>query len=150
MSRVYERHLLASENNALQLEADERPQLFRIEFPPAGLIKKLVVKQKGGTSCAFKVNLYNRQVEALMNPGVASSEAPDLLDKELAKIIPEQSAIAGAAVSLLTSDGYAYRTQGDSFSVPDRAVYLEINATNPAGVTTWEVAIACIPERAGI
>lgn len=146
MQNVYERILRQSTGTALIVPADESPRCFIIPFIPAGLLKKLIVKQAGGTPVAFKVNLYNAHVVATEEPGVSSSLVPEDIDKDLCKIIPEQEQTTpGAAMSLFSEDGFAFRNTMGTHSDPRRELYLEIDPTTPSDDTTWEVAIAAIP-----
>jgi hypothetical protein len=145
VKRVYERHLTLEAGNAINVGSDESPMCFAIDFPPEGLIKKLIVRQVGGAPVAFTANLYNDLVCGISEVGEGSSEVPSTKSKDLAKVIPTQNGTAGNTMEFFSESGYAFRNQRGNWTVPERKIYLEINPTSPSGDTTWEVAIAILP-----
>lgn len=150
LKRIYERKLTSADGNALFVPATETPKCFAIDFPPEGLLKKLIVKQTGGTPKDFRVNVYNDLVVPTEAPGDAdpeggSSEVPAAYPSELAKVLPTQNGTAGQALEVLSDSGYPFRNARGTWSVPERKIYLEIDVTAPADGTTWEVAIAIEP-----
>ena len=90
-AQVYERHLTVENGLAIVIGQDESPPCFAIDFPPAGLIKKLIVKQVGGTAVAFTVDLFSAQVCATHEPGFSESITPSTMEEELARILPQQA-----------------------------------------------------------
>ena len=139
----------------LQMPANEAEYGFAISVPFYGKVKKLVVKQTGGTAVPFTVNLYSARVVKTANnptPAIDLNVTP----KDLYKIIPTQAQVsAGGTYTLITdNDGYAYMnidvspiTSAPSMANPTRNIYVTISLGSAVPyVTTWSVGIALCTE----
>jgi hypothetical protein len=144
--KIYERHLTVANGLALVVPQSENPNCFEIDFPHEALITKFVVKQNGGTPADFEVDLFNSPVCALGEPGHSESVAPNGLAEELARVMPQLSASAGAAAVYQSEDGYPFRNMVGTHVVPVRKIYVRINVDTPADDTVWEVAVGGLPK----
>jgi hypothetical protein len=137
------------------MPADEAEYGFAISVPFYGKVKKLVVKQTGGTAVPFTVNLYSARVVKTANnptPAIDLNVTP----KDLYKIIPTQAQVsAGGTYFLVTdNDGYAYMnidvspiTSAPSMANPTRNIYVTISLGSAVPYeTTWSVGIALCTE----
>jgi hypothetical protein len=142
---VYSKVWSAEAGTQLLVPAGENPKMFALDYPPAGLITKVIVKQVGGlgTLVPFTVNLYDAQVGGINSEGNSESLDPSSLDKDLAKIIPTQTqSTGGSAMELFNPDGYSYRNKAAGLAKPERKIYIEIDPQTPLVDSQWEVALS--------
>jgi len=145
---IYKRELVESQGTHLILPSGELGQCWRIGYPQEGRITRLIVKQLQGTSSAFAVDLFDRQVCDVGSGSSASmGDDPDDMTRAMARIIPRQTVLAGATMELRegSEDGgpWSYRNRQGTFTVPDRAVYLFISVDSNDDGMQFEAAIEC-------
>lgn len=103
----------------------------------------MILRQSAGSDVDLTVNLYDRQVCTLGDG--SSSEDPDDMTEQLARIIPTQNVTAGDTMELRqgTGDGgpWSYQNREGSFSAPVRAVYLKIDVDSNADGKEFELAL---------
>jgi hypothetical protein len=157
---IYKRELTEANGTQLVLPAGLLSKCWDIGFPPEGRITRLIVRQSAGASSALTVNLFDSDVchgyhisdghyEAgygASSSSLPSSSSPGLVqDAAFARIIPEQSVLAGATLELREgkTDGgpWSYRNREGTFTVPVRKVYLNIVVDENAAGMEFECAI---------
>jgi len=137
---IYKRELTESQGTQLILPAGEANQCWKIGFPQEGQITRLILKQSAGDAAALTVNLYDRGVCDVGSGNSVSIESADPMTQDLAKIIPTQTVLAGETLELRQHDPthggpWSYRNREGSFTVPIRAVYLQVIVDdNPNGM----------------
>lgn len=140
---IYKRELTETNGTQLEMPSGSTSYCWKVGFPPAGEITRLLLRQSAGSDVDLTVNLYDRQV-CTLGDGSSSVDA-DEMTQEMAKIIPTQSVTAGDTLELRqgTGDGgpWSYRNREGSFSVPVRAVYIKIEIDANADGKEFELAL---------
>jgi len=142
---IYKRELSVANGEALVMPAGETSMCFRIGYPQEGSIKRLQVCQVADdpVQVGYSVRLLDRAVCEL-GPEASHSAEIDPICFNTAKIIPDDqlpAKAAGESLEFYSPTGYAYRNRVGSYSVPDRAVYLQLTVDDDGQDTNWEVAI---------
>jgi hypothetical protein len=108
-----------------------------IRWPQECLITKLVVRKSDGDNgdvTTFTVDLFNRDIDEDTYATMGT----------LSRVIPQQTASIGEAVSLILTSGYTFFNVEGSVAVPDRRIYLRIGLNAVAAEDlSWDIAIGC-------
>jgi len=112
----------------------------RITLFSQGFITRITVRQTGGVPVAADIDLFDSKVV------FAAGDHPVLAlpgdDPELYKVIPSQNIPAGVPLEVINQqDGFPFLNQDGTYADNQRYLYLLINPTGAAGVTTWDVSL---------
>lgn len=110
-----------------------------IELPSHGKLALVVVKQVGGVSVNFTVDVLCSKVPFPVGEYAVAAAAVSPV--ELYQVIQQQSATAGNAVAFRSEYGQPYRNVDGSLSANERDLYLLITPSGAAGATDWDVAV---------
>lgn len=111
-----------------------------VPFPSSAFITKLVVKQTGGTSKNFDVEVLTSKIPHPVGERNSGTAADD--DIELYRALPKQTTTAGNALEVSSPEiGYEFLNVDGSFTENERYLYLLINPATSVDLTTWDVAI---------
>jgi len=118
---------------------------WQIGFPPEAAIKRVIVKQTGGTAANFSVTVYN-SLHACQ-PGNSSDGDPDgtgplkcVASPDMYVVFPETSGTAGTLLQISDSVGRSFRNQDGTYTVPVRKICVQITPEG-SGDATWDVLI---------
>lgn len=145
---LYTDNTLASRNKAAPSVAAGRRLVVRVPAPVEGRVHRLTVFQESGTAVAFTVQLLASAVP-YGGPAVdAAYNAAPLAPVDPYKVIPAQTALAGAVLDWRAQDS-AGGASGCPYVNMDQAsrteaqpyLYLVIIPTAAAGTTKWCVTL---------
>lgn len=151
MGKVYSRTV-----RGLSIPAST-PRVFALEFPHECSITKLHVRQMTGTAVAFTVDVLSRPsggyvagpeaggaigVKEHLNGGTPIITAAGPAHIDLYKVITTINGSSGGSASLLSDTGWKYNPDTDQAVNHVQYVFIRINPTAAAGVTTWELSLA--------
>ena len=126
---------------------------WQLKFPHRGWIQRLAVKQVGGTTTAFKVNLFNSvrpcQSGSESSGGVGDADGYYEADPDMYEIFDGPLiGTAGETLKYRETFGQPYVNQDGTESLPQKFIYLEITVDDPSSPpvgheleTTWDVNI---------
>lgn len=124
---------------SLTVPAGKTEYGFAVNAPFTGKVKRIAIKQTGGSNTSCSLDLYStRVVETSLGPPTIT------YPKELFRIIPTQSVASGQALVLITDDsGFAYSNNMSGIAVPDRRIYLTLSGSGIAN-TVWVANIVVV------
>jgi hypothetical protein len=110
----------------------------RVPFLHEGFLSQFVVKQSGGTGVAFVVELLMSVVPFPVGEAPVATAATGTI--ELFRVLPQQSAISGAAVDITPDNeiGWAFKNADGDYTNNQRYLYLVIKPTAAGGSTSWD------------
>lgn len=137
--RIYERRLCS-----LSAPLGETT-CWQIGFPPEASIKRVIVKQTGGTAADFNITVYN-SLHACQSASSSDGD-PDgsgplkcIASPEMYIVFPETAGTAGKLLQISDSVGRSFRNQDGTYTVPVRKIYVQITPEG-SGDATWDVLI---------
>lgn len=135
--RIYEktyRSVVANLGETTQLE---------LGFFSEGFIKKIVVKQVGGETQDFTLDVYNSK-KAFIAAASSGGEAQDgdySADPESYKVFSSVAGTGGEYLTLIDEYGRAFKNQDGPLSDRRRRIYLAITPIG-SGEATWDITIS--------
>lgn len=138
--RIYERRLCSLVAPCGQVTC------WEIGFPPEAQIKRLLIKQTGGTLVNFNVEVFN--AKRACQPNSSSAGDPDgptgpelcVADPDLYRVFGPVGGTAGKLLEISDSVGKAFRNQDGTYTLPVRKIYVQITPEG-SGDATWDIAI---------
>jgi hypothetical protein len=109
------------------------------------MIKRLLLKQTGGTLVNFKVTVFN-SVKACGDPsssiGDPDGAGPEkcISSPEMYVVFEEQAGTAGEMLKISDSVGRSFRNQDGTYTMPVRKIYVQITPEG-SGASTWDLVI---------
>lgn len=138
--RIYERRLCSLSAPCGQTTC------WEIGFPPEASIKRLLVKQTGGTTNDFTVTVYN-SIKGCSSPSssVGDPDGPSgpqtcTSSPEMYIVFATTAGTAGKLLEISDSVGKAFRNQDGTYTLPVRKVYVQITPEG-SGAATWDLVI---------
>jgi hypothetical protein len=140
--RIYERKL-----TSVRL-TNGQPNCVPVGFPPEGSLKRIILKQVGGSLVNFKITVYSAlfACEPTMSSSVGDPDGEGPIkpkaDPHLYVIFEEQIGTAGELLEILDSVGKSYRNQDTtSWTNPVRKIYLQVTPEG-SGSSTWDIGLS--------
>lgn len=138
--RIYERRLCSLSAPCGQSTC------WEIGFPPEASIKRLLVKQTGGTTNDFVIAVYN-STNGCSSPSSSigdvdgpSGPLPCVSSPEMYIVFPPTAGTAGKMLEISDSVGKAFRNQDGTYTLPVRKIYVQITPEG-SGDATWDLVI---------
>lgn len=119
---------------------------WEIGFPPEAQIKRLLLKQTGGSLVNFTVEVFNSR--RACQPYSSSAGDPDgptgpelcIADPNMYRVFPVTAGTAGTLLEISDSVGRAFRNQDGTYTLPVRKIYVQITPEG-SGDATWDIVI---------
>jgi len=139
MSRIYERRLCSL------VAPLGVTTCWDIGFPPEALIKRLLVKQTGGSTANFKVTVYNSlngcsQPSSSVGDPDGAGPAKPVSSPEMYVVFEESVGTAGDMLKISDGYGRSFRNQDGTYTLPVRKIYVQITPEG-SGNATWDLVI---------
>ena len=116
---------------------------LELGFFSEGFIKKIVIKQVGGTLQNFTVNVFNSRKAFLSasSSGGADYSGEYSADPESYKVFDSVSGTSGEYLLLTDDYGRAYKNQDGPLSDRKRKIYIAL-APEGTGSATWDITLS--------
>jgi hypothetical protein len=138
--RIYERRLCSLSAPCGQTTC------WEIGFPPEASIKRLLVKQTGGTTNDFSITVYN-SIKGCASPSSSSGDPdgpngpiPCASSPEMYVVFEPTAGTAGNMLQISDAVGRSFRNQDGTYTLPVRKVYVQITPEG-TGDATWDLVI---------
>jgi hypothetical protein len=138
--RIYERRL-CSLNAPLGVTT-----CWQVGFPPEAMIKRVIVKQTGGSAANFKITVFNAlhacsaSASSDGDPDGPSGPLKCVSDPDLYVVFPETNGTSGELLQISDSVGRSFRNQDGTYTLPVRKIYVQI-IPEGSGDATWDLLI---------
>jgi hypothetical protein len=119
---------------------------WQIGFPPEAQIKRLLVKQTGGSTANFTVTVYNSLAACQPNSSsIGDSDGPSgpakcIASPDMYVVFPPTAGTAGELMEISDNFGRAFRNQDGTYTLPVKKIYVQITPVG-SGDATWDLVI---------